>query len=92
MLGIHIAEPTHAKQVASTPSLNRSTAKLAGNSKVQRCDRGRPRGEQGRPDNYSYTYGRPVVTRVELDTEQMTPKKRKSCRAHWHHQPCRRSG
>jgi hypothetical protein len=37
-------------------------------------------------------YGRPVVTRVELDTEQMTPKKWKSCRAHRHHQPCRRSG
>ena len=37
-------------------------------------------------------YGRPVVARVELDTEQMTPKKWKSCRAHRHHQPCRRSG
>jgi hypothetical protein len=37
-------------------------------------------------------YGRPVVTRVELDTEQMTPKKWKSCRAHRHHQPYRRSG
>jgi hypothetical protein len=37
-------------------------------------------------------YGRPVVTRVELDTEQMTPTKWKSCRAHRHHQPCRRSG
>jgi len=38
------------------------------------------------------TYGRPVVTRVELDTEQMTPKKRGLCRAHRHHQPCPRSG
>jgi hypothetical protein len=37
-------------------------------------------------------YGRPVLTRVELDAEQMTPKKWKSCRAHRHPQPCRRSG
>jgi hypothetical protein len=36
-------------------------------------------------------YGRPVVTRVEFDTEQMTPKKWKSCRAQRHHRACRRS-
>jgi hypothetical protein len=29
---------------------------------------------------------------LNLDTEQMTAKKWKSCRAHRHHQPCRRSG